>query len=348
MKHLITFTAIAAVAASGTASAQTPTPAYSKPSGYVTETLKGDGAFNLIGLTLHQSPVASGVLSSVSSTKVSDSTTNFTTLLTPGSKYIIQFKSGSQNGGIQIVSSWGTASGGGNTVNDLVMPQNVLSMGVAAGDSYELRPAATLSSVFGASNQAGLKSGSLLSADIIWLPDGFGGFTKFYYSPGTTVPFVTPAGWKDSSGANAANQAIVYTDALFIQRRGVGDLKLVLTGQVKTTRTQVIAVGSQFSYVSSVFAVGTTLGTSGLEQGLKAGSLISGDVLWMQNAARDGYDKFYYSPGTTVPFVTPAGWKTSAGGNATTQPLTSGIIIQRRDPTNSAPPINPPSSYSNL
>ena len=346
MKQLITFSAFAAIAAAGSVSAQTP--AYSKPSGYVTEVLKGDGAFNLIGLTLHQSPVATGVLTGVSSSKVSDSASNFTTLLTPGLTYVLQFKSGAQNGGVQVVTAWGTASGGGNTVNDLVMSQNMQQAGVLVGDSYELRPAATLSTVFGATNQAGLKSGSLLSADIIWLPDDFGGFAKFYYSPGTTVPFVTPAGWKDSGGANAANQPIVYTDAMFIQRRGVGDLNLVLTGQVKTTSTQVIAVGSQFNYVSSVFPVGTTLGTSGLEQGLKAGSLISGDVLWMQNAARTGYDKFYYSPGTTVPFVTPAGWKTSAGGDATSQPLTSGIIIQRRGLTDSAPPINPPSSYSNL
>jgi hypothetical protein len=246
------------------------------------------------------------------------------------------------------VSAWGTASGGGNSVNDLVMPQNMQQAGVVVGDSYELRPAATLSTVFGATNQAGLKTGSILSADIIWLPDGFGGFAKFYYSPGTTVPFVTSAGWKNSAGAPAASQPIVYTDALFIQRRGVGDLNLVLTGQVKTTKTQVIAVGSQFNYVSSVFPVGTTLGTSGLVQGLKIGSLLSGDIIWMQNAARTGYDKFYYSPGTTVPFVTAAGWKTSAGGDATSQPITSGIIIQRRGLTNSALPINPPSSYSSL
>ena len=344
MKYLIPLTTIAAIAASGAVSAQTP--AYSKPSGYVTETLKGDGAFNLIGLTLHQPPIASGTLTGVTSTKVTDSNLNFTTLLTAGASYILQFKSGAQDGGIQVITNWGTASG--NATGDLVVPDNVLSMGVAQGNSYELRPAATISSLFGSANEAGFLAGSILTADVIWLPNSTGGFSKFYYSPASSFPVTIAAGWKDSSGAAAPNQPIVYTDAILIQRRGTGDLKLVLTGQVKTNKTQVFAAGSQFSYVSSIFPVGTTLATSGLEASLNSGSILTADVIWMQNTARTGYDKFYYSPASSFPVVIAAGWKNSSGGDAGSQPLTSGLIIQRRGTTNTTAPITPPTSYSGL
>jgi hypothetical protein len=342
MKQLITFSAIAAIAASGSVSAQTP--AYSKPSGYVTETLKGDGAFNLIGLTLQQPPLATGSLTAISTGKVSDTKNNFTTLLTAGQTYILQFKSGAQIGGVQVVTQWGTASG--NTVNDLVVTDNVGAMGVIVGDTYEVRPAATLSSIFGATNQAGLKSGDLFTADVIWLPTGAGGFAKFYYSQGSAFPPVA-AGWKNSSGGSANNEPVLYTESMFIQRRGAGDLQVVFTGQVQTAVTQVFAETGVFNYITSVFPVGTTLGTSGLESSLKSGDLFSADVLWMQKADRTGYDKFYYTQGSAFPPVA-AGWKDSAGASATTQPLTSGMIIQRRGLTNIAPKITPPSSYSTL
>lgn len=344
MKSIIPLTALAAFAVTGSAIAQTP--AYSKPSGYFTETIKGDGAFNLIGLTLHQAPIATGSLTAVTSSKVTDVEVNFTTLLTAGSTYILQFKSGLQEGGIQVITNWGTASGNAN--GDLVVSDDVTALGVQQGVSYELRPAATISSIFGAANQAGLLSGSILSADVIWLPDGVGGFSKFYYSPASSFPVVIAAGWKNSSGGDAANTPIIYTDAIFIQRRGAGELELVLTGQVKTNKTQVFAAGSQFSYVSSVFPVGITLATSGLEVNLTSGSILTADVIWMQNVARTGYDKFYYSPSSSFPVVIAAGWKNSSGGDAGSQPLTSGIIIQRRGATDITAPITPPPSYSGL
>lgn len=342
MKTLIPLTLALALAATGTSHAQ---EAFSKPSGYVTETLKGDGAFNLIGITLHETVVANGTLTSVASTKVTDTTKDFTALLTAGNTYVFQLKGGSQDGGIQVVDNWGT-SGGGST-GDLFVSDNLSAVGVVAGTAYELRAAATLSSLFGAANESGLKSGSILSADVVWIPTG-SGFAKFYYSPASTFPVASPAGWKNSSGGDAANQPIVFTDAIFIQRRGEGDLKLTLTGEVKTTRTQVFAGASQFNYVSSVFPVGTTLATSGLETTLKSGSILSGDVIWMQNLARTGYSKFYFSPATTFPVAAAAGWKNSAGADAGSQPLTSGIIIQRRGTTDVGAPIDPPTSYTNL
>ena len=344
MKQLITFSAIAAIAASGSVSAQTP--AYSKPSGYVTEVLKGDGAFNLIGLTLHETPITNGSVTSVTSTRLRDSSVNFDTLLTAGSTYILQFKTGAQAGGVQVITSWGVSSGGGNTANDVVSEDNLVTGGVVAGDTYEIRKAATLSSVFGATNQAGLKSGDSTTADVIWLPTSGGGFSKFYYSAGGGFP-PTTAGWKDIGGANANNQPLIFTDGFFIQRRGAGDLSLVLTGQVQTVATQVFAAASQFNYVSGIFPVGATLGTSGLQTTLKSGDITTADVLWMQNSARTGYDKFFYSAGGGFP-PTTAGWKNSVGADASNQPLTSGMIIQRRGLTNVAPNVTPPSSYSNL
>lgn len=306
--------------------------------GYTTETLQGDGAYNLIGLTLHNPIEVVGSITALAGTTVTDGAVDFTTALTAGTTYVMQITSGAQDGAIQVVDTWAG--------NDLTTPQDLGALGVAVGDTYQLREVATLSSIFGAANEAGLLEGDIATADIIWIPIGGGGFAKFFYSPGSVFPPVAE-GWKSASGAAADSQPIVYTDGMFIQRRGAGPLDLVVAGEVETSTVQLLAEAGNYNYVSTIFPVGSTLGNCGLEATLLHGDIATADVLWMQKADRSGYDKFFYTDGSVFPPVT-AGWKNAAGADATNQALTSGMIIQRRGATDVAPGLTPPPSYASL
>ncbi len=317
---------------------------YTTPAGYVTETIKGNGAFNLIGLTMHEPVVVTGDVTAMTSNSIRDTGIDFNTVLTAGKKYTLTFTNGIQNGAIVEISSWGTSAG--LTNNDLFTGVNLATLGVAITDTFIIRPAATLESIFGITNQAGLKPGDILSADIVWIPLDSGGFAKFYYSAGSVFPPVT-AGWKNSSGAAAGNQAIIHTDAILIQRRGTTDLTLTLTGNIEAKTTQVFAKAGNFNYVSSIFPAGATLGNSGLQVSLKSGDLLTADIIWLQNPDRSGYSKYFYSAGSVFPPVT-AGWKNSSGADASSVTLTSGMIIQRRGLTDITPALTPPSSYAGL
>ena len=348
MKPFTSYSLLAAFAACGLAFGQ---QASTTPVGYVTESISGKSgptapdSFNLISVTLHASSIWNGQATGVSSTLLT-AAADFDALLESGNKYIVRITSGDQSGAIVVVDQWGTGSG--NSQGDLVVSQDLSQLGVAVGDSFEIRPAMTLSDVFGSDNSAGLKEGTLATADVVWVPTGGGSFEKYYYSPGATFPVPVAEGWKNSAGQNAANAAIVYTDAIFIQRRAEGDLNLVVSGEVIVSATQLFVEGgvsgNVFNYVGSVYPVGTKLGDSGLEASLKSGNLSTADIVWMPNGA-GGYDKFYYSPGASFPVPIAAGWKDAAGLDASQKELTSGIIVQRRDAANVAPLLNPPADW---
>ncbi len=320
-------------------------PAYTTPVGYVTETIKGNNTYNLLGVVLHTPVTVSGSVTSISSTFIGDSNvSDYSTALTSGSKYLLKITSGAQTGATQIISSWG--SGAGLSSNQIATPENLSQYGVVVGDKYELRKLPTLSSLFGATNQAGFKAGTLGTADIIWLPIGNGGFEKFYYTNGSAFPPVT-AGWKNASGAAAGDQYIDTTCAILIQRRDPTDLTITVSGEIDKKSTQVFAQSGYFNYVATIFPAGTTLALSNLQNTLKRGNLGDADILWMQKSDKSGYEKFYYTNGSAFPPVS-AGWKNDAGQDASSKTLTSGMIIQRRGTGDIAPLIIPPSSISSL
>ncbi|MBT8037515.1 MAG: hypothetical protein KJO21_08220 [Verrucomicrobiae bacterium] len=318
--------------------------AYTKPSGFVTHTLKA-GQFNLIGLTLHAPVTVSGAFETVDGTTLTDSDVNFGTSLTAGKTYILEITAAtdtSLNGTIQEVTVWD-----GNTITT---PQNLVTDGLVVGDQYQLRAAKTLQGIFGANNEAGLKEGASGTADLVWIPDGSGGFDKYYYSPAQSFPVVVAEGWKLLSGADAPEVPIFFADAFFVQRRGATDLDLVITGSIVTTSVSV-AVPNNFTFISSLFPVGSTLANSGLGGSLLHGFAGTADLLWLPKDDASGYDIYYYHPGSTFPQVVEAGWKLVGGDvnvDQATTILKSGMIIQRRAATGFNVPVTPPSSYSGL
>ena len=324
MKNITTFALMSAFASVAA------TAAVTDPVGYVTHTVTS-GVFNLVGPTVHQpKAVASSFDDTSGGTALVDSTTDFDAVLTAGTTYVLQITSGAASGLVQEVTSWS-----GNTINT---PQDLTTLGLLDDDAYQVRKASTLSDLFGAANEAGLQEGDITTADVIWVPTGSGAFAKFYYSPAVVFP-PAAAGWKTSGGADAANQPIVYTDSIFIERRGAGPLDIVLTGEVELNDTALYLENGVFNYVSNVFPVGSTLGNSGLENSVLEGDITTADVVWLPDGA-GGYAKYYYSPEVVFP-PAAAGWKTSGGADATNTPLTSGFIIERRGTTDTAP-ISPP------
>lgn len=316
--------------------------AYSKPSGFVTHAVKA-GQFNLIGLTLHEPVVISGVFDDVSGNELTDEDENFTTALQAGKTYILEITENATSpslvGAIQELT-------GGWTSNTLTTSDNLEEAGLAAGAKYQLRAARTISQIFGANNEAGLQGSAnkdIDEADVIYIPNGVD-FDQYFYSS-STAEGAEPGWYKSGETPILANDTpVIYTDALLIYRRGNSDLDFTMHGCVKSTAATMALTGGEFNYVSTVFPVGATLGNSGLEASLEGSdnySINEADVVYMPDG-EGGYNRYFYS--------NPAGdekWCSDKFDDASNVPLKSGIIIQRRTDHKNAT-ITPPALYSNL
>ncbi len=333
MKRFIPYSLLAAAAACGIALGQ----AYTTPVGYVTEEIKAT-SFNLIGITLHEPSIVSGVITGVTSESISASAVDFSDILTPSLTYILEITNGSSEGLIQEIASW---SG-----SDLTTVDDLSPFVTADTTTFTLRPAATISSIFGSSNEAGLLEGTATTADIIWVPNAVGGFDQFFRQP-ASPPFVPEAQWaKVGSPGSFANNPLVYVDGVFIQRRGATDIDLVITGEVKTTDTTIAIAGSAFNYIGATYPVGSTLDNSNLASFLQSGTATTADIIWMPNSS-GGYNQFFYQP-ASPPFVPEPQWvQIGVPGNSGSAEITSGFIVQRRGGTASAT-ISAPESYDDL
>jgi len=327
MNRISSITILAALAASGFAAAA---PAYTTPVGYVTETLKS-GQINLIGLTLQTPVITSGILDAKSSSAVGDNESNFTTLLSSGSTYILEL----QNGTIQEITSW---SG-----SQLTTPQDVSSYVTTGTTTFKVRKAPTLSDVFGVNNTAGLQATDAFDpqqADLIYIPNSSGGFDRYFYSSlaGTT-------GWFNASNfAVSSNVPIVYTDGILIYRKG-SDLALKLSGVVKTQATVLALTSGQYNYVGGIYPVGSTLLSTGLQNSIAGTDAFDpnlADIVYVPDG-NGGYKRYFYSTSSAA-----VGWFNAADFSVSdTIPVTSGIIILRRGASTNAT-LSPPSNYSSL
>ena len=240
---------VAALLAPGALFAQTT--AKTGPVGY--ETIALEAGFNYIGLRLHQPTLAAGVLDAVSSGSVTDNDVNIGALVSSTKTYIVEVKTTSpaDSGAVAQVLGSDIAAGVITTSNNLV------AVGAAVGDTYIVRESDTLSSVFGATNSAGLAPGyvSTAGADLVYVPDGLGGLTAYYYD-------ADQESWalaSDSSTVVGANIPLVYLDGLVVFANA--PLDLVVDGEVK--KSNVIQVAKpDFNYLSTIFPAGATLSSS--------------------------------------------------------------------------------------
>lgn len=325
---------LAVALASGLASAQT---AYTSPVGY--ETLQINPGINYIGVRLHQPTIASGQLAGAAGNVLNVAEGVADALLT-GKTYILEIKSGTSdvNGVITLVSSWNAVS---NTITtDDNLP--VLLPGFVGNESFGLRPAATIASIFGATNSAGLTSAaSFAGSDQIWLYNGTS-FDKYYYALGG---FGQPSAWKTSTGAtvDASTLNIIYTDAVILSSVNGNDV--TISGEVKMEPTRVALVGAS-NYVGGIYPTGTTLasafGASNSAGLTSSASFAGSDQIWIFTGS--GFNKYYYALGG---FGQPSAWKTSAGVTVdpTTIEIPGGYRIINTG-SNQSILITPPASYS--
>lgn len=327
MKTIIPFSIAAALAASGISQAQiTPTPAFSKPSGYVTHPLSQ--GFNPVGFTLQLPATTSGILTGLSATNITDSGKNFSSLLVAGALYTLEITSGSGtvNGLVTEVSQW--------TGSQLTTTDNLVAAGVPSSSTYTLRKAGTLQEIFGTTESVLTKNNAVGNADVVWVPDGGGGYTR-YHQRGD-------GSWRNANtGATPVNNTpLVFLDGVFIQRRGVTPVDLVLTGTVKTTPT-ISSLTSGFNFYATVYPVGSTLQNLGVDDNLTKNNAVgNADVVWIPNGL-GGYERYHMR--------SDGSWRNAGTGAVNLPPisLTSAIFIQRRA---GATPLTltPPASYSNL
>jgi len=225
------------------------TTAKTTPVGY--ETVSIASGFNYIGLRLHNPALVAGTLEFVTSSAVTDSNVNIQSSVVAGKTYILEVETAGSTGAVAEVLGSDIAAG------VITTPNNLVAVGAAAGNSYILRESATLNSVFGATNSAGLTPGfsGPTGADVLYVPDGTGNFGQYFYDEDNAT-------WTDAvtnSPVDGANIPLVYLDGIVVFANGT--VNLTVSGEVKKTNV-IQSVASGFNYLSSVFPAGATLASA--------------------------------------------------------------------------------------
>lgn len=297
----------------------------SKPSGCELITLTAKKT-NLIGLRFQRPSVAAGTLDAVGTTSVTDEDASFSLLLETSKIYLLEITSGTL-AGLTVEATWSS----GHVLN---VPDDLATAGVTQGTTYNLRPAATLEEVFGTENSILTKSDSKSKADIVWLPDGDGSYTKYYLDADSQWRRLTsPAGI-------VSNVPVIYTDGLYVQKRSAAAV-LPVVGEVKTTTTTT-PVLKGVNLLSSLYPSGATLQNSGLANHLQKGAKAAkADLIWIPNGA-GSYLKYFLDSSSNWQRIT-----SPAGAVVTDIELPSGVIVQRRGSAASFT-LTPPDGYDDL
>ena len=314
MKTHLKLIAGLALAAISSASAQQDA---THPVGFRTETLVGNGAFNLLSANLTEPISAGGTATAVAGAVITDDAADFTTSLAGEDiTWLFQATSGDAMGTVSEVASVDSAT-------QVTLADDISQVGFAVGDSYEIRASATISSIFGPANEAGLKGGEANTSDHIWVPDGNGGFNVYYFQDN----FLGKE-WVSLGGQPGANVPIAYTDGFYVRRVDPNPLDIVLVGHVQVRGTTVPLING-FNFIANPAPVGQTFATTGLETSIFGENADNSDLIWNPDG-NGGYSLIYYQNN-----FLGEGWFTLGGQDAKDTAVQSAVIIERKgDPTN--------------
>jgi hypothetical protein len=300
--------------------------------GFHTVSIKGKSS-KVVGANFVRPSAARGNLEAAAANTLTDNDADFTSTLTAGVSYWVEITSGPNKGIASIVSAF---------AQNTLTTDDDLSALCGPTDTYDVRPTHTIASLFGATNSAGLRAGSSINnADTIKLPDGLGGVITLFYSSSA------PVGWRNTATgtANAADTPVYHVDAMEVNRSSNGTLNLRFAGTLRTGPTH-YGILTGLNQVDINYPVGSTLANSGLQNYVKQGDSATADLIWVPNTTT-GYKKYYYTP-DAAPLT--AGWKLVGSGNTdqNAAALTSGIIIERRDPATNMTIVPDPAIYGGL
>lgn len=327
MKFAIPFLAATTLGAVALLAQESTTPV-----GYVTQQLVQ--GFNLVGLTLHNEPAAAGDFETVSGTTLTDSDLSFTPVA--GRLYILEIVDAADPSLIGTVQDLADTdiSGTNFTTGD-----DLDALGLAAGDSYILRLVPTLEELFGTTSGVLQASLSSAGADIVWIPNGSGGYNKYFLhiSGEYRIEATTTA---------APNIPIPYVDGFFIQKKGATPTNLIVLGEVKTVGTISVIVQG-FNPVSIVAPVGLNLWNAGLEDDIQASLSSAGaDILWVQQSNLTFKKYFRHTSGNWRDVDNATVNLTQVEAEAI--PLTGSVLIQRKSATPAEVDLKVPDTYSSF
>ena len=303
--------------------------------GYETQVLR-PGEFNLFGVRLFNQAEVTGTFTGSTATTLTDANADFSSL-DAATMYTIEFASGSSIVGVPGASFAGT------TVSD------VSGVDASFETGYVVRESATISSVFGADNSAGLLASAAAdpsAADLVFIPQPDGSFVTVFFSTFADDPNF--AGWLNSSTFEQVPDLVLDTDSgLFIQTQPTSSPSVVTSGAVKTLPSS-ITVDQPFSLVGTSYPAGATLESSGMEAFLQSSvnaDPTEADVVFIPNPDGSFSQAFFSSFVGDDSF---AGWLDSSSfAQVPDRPLTPAILIQQRGPDVTG--VNtPPAFFANL
>jgi uncharacterized protein (TIGR02597 family) len=310
------------------------TDVFTDPVGFITLTAEGTSgpgspAYSFLGLGMTQIPALRGVIGTVSGTQVPVNSTltagQFNAVAEGPQFYIEDTNTNSPTCGFtdDIISN--------DTANVYTSTNDAAQM--ASGDTFKIYPHWTLTSLFGATDQAGLQQGSSSTADQILVQNPLTqAFTTYYYATATKS---LTAGWKNAAGNTDASQVPLYGDqGLLINRVVSTNLSVMLVGAVKLGPT-LIPLGPLNNFAGNVYATSATvLSNSGLyTDGVQTDSLVAGsastaDLVLIHNDPTGAFSTYYYATATKS---LTAGWKNAAGNtdaSAVSIPIGAELLIQ--------------------
>lgn len=310
---------------------------FTAPDGCATHSLsKG---VNVVGITLHKQALSSGTLSAVAGTSLSAPNLSFSPAT--GRTYILEITTGTLAGAIQEIPA---ASISGTTITT---SQDLEVLGLAAGDTYNLRLAPTLEEIF---TTTPLANGGILhatlnpsTADVVSIPNGAGRYDRYYLRSGSPPAFRSVA-----TNLVAPNVPVIYVDGILVQKKTTTAASVVTTGEIKTTGSSTVVVKG-INPVSVVAPAGLNLYNAGLEDDLLATlSPSTADIVWVQQSNLT-FRKFYRRSGAS------GGWReltspsvnlTQAQAEAVT--FSGAVIIERRGNTPINLGLNVPAFYGDF
>jgi hypothetical protein len=290
---LLALAALSSGAAYGQVSSQLP---ISRVAGMVDVSVPAN-AFTYVGLPFIKAPIASGELTAISGTTLTDSTASFGDLTT--TPHAVQIIGGPGDGSIRrITASTGTTITIDSAVSGLV----------ASLSRYEIIPEWTLGGVLGATNQAGLTGGTSAGlADKVQVE--VDGVIATYFYKLAAPPFDLTTGWRLVSAPTGADQAgarIPLKGGLAISRIAGSTLTLTLHGVTRAgTQRSVLKTGQNI--LTNPFAFSTTLGASGLQAAITGGT--SAGVADQVRLESGGVISSYFFKLAAPPFDLTTGWR---------------------------------------
>lgn len=315
------------------------------PVGYVTQEIR-TGTFNVIGFNLMTPALTTGSVTSISTDglTINDTAANLTSSLPANKTYSVEIISGAAIGYVFQFNTWSQTS---ITLGSAIP-------GLDVGAKYIVRANRTLQELF--PSGAPLTGAALTptNADIVWVPNGSGGYTQYWYKTNAAQGAI--GWWTTNDGTTRGSLVstevpLLFTDAILVQRKSAATTSLVISGEIKKTSSNPL-VNTGFNLVSINPPSGLSLFTAGFFPNNFAGAAltpVNADILWVPNGT-GAYTQYWYKTNASQGAI---GWWTTADGTTRGAQVTedvqlpAGCFIQRKG-TARFMSINVPAFFSGL